>query len=124
MLFRSAENHNAYLNQCVSINTHLSAFELIDFLLNLEKKLGRERTLINEYSPRTIDIDILLFNHEIINQSHLTIPHPRLHLRNFVLIPLKEIAPNYMHPVLNKTILNLYHSCPDNCQVKIFTHND
>jgi 2-amino-4-hydroxy-6-hydroxymethyldihydropteridine diphosphokinase len=114
------ENQQAYLNQCIKVKTDLKATELIDVLLLIEKELGRERTINQIYEPRTIDIDILFYNNDIINESKLLVPHPRLHLRKFVLIPLEEIASNYLHPLLNKTIFNLLSECEDTSDVKLF----
>lgn len=111
------ENQQAYLNQCIRIETNLDALSLIQSLLNIEKKLGRKRSDLPIYEPRTIDIDILFYNNEIINESTLLVPHPRLHLRKFVLIPLNEIASNYLHPLLNKTIFNLLSECEDTSEV-------
>jgi 2-amino-4-hydroxy-6-hydroxymethyldihydropteridine diphosphokinase len=110
-------NQQPYLNQCVKVETKFSALKLIDTLLLIEKELGRERTLNLTYESRTIDIDILFFNKEIIQLPHLIVPHARLHLRKFVLIPLHEIASNYLHPVLNKTIFNLLNECEDSSEV-------
>lgn len=117
------ENQQAYLNQCIEINTNYKSLELIDILLAIEKELGRERGISETYLPRTIDIDILFYNQEIIEQSKLLVPHPRLHLRKFVLIPLQEIASNYLHPVLNKTIFNLLSECEDTSDVKLYKAN-
>ena len=114
------ENQQPYLNQCIAVNTNLTPLELINALLFIEKELGRSRTLNQTYEPRTIDIDILFFNKEVINHQQLIVPHPRLHLRKFVLIPLHEIAPNYLHPLLNKTIFNLLTECEDSSEVKQF----
>ena len=114
------ENHHPYLNQCILVSTSYNAFELISYLLNIESQLGRERVMSDNYCPRTLDIDILLFNNEIINYPNLIVPHPRLHLRNFVLKPLKEIAPNLSHPMIKKTITQLLDICPDDCIVKLF----
>jgi 2-amino-4-hydroxy-6-hydroxymethyldihydropteridine diphosphokinase len=111
-------NQNAYLNQCIKVETNYSSNELIEILLSIEKELGRERTEKNGYQSRTIDIDILFYNDEIINNSNLIIPHPRLHLRNFVLQPLNEIASEYLHPILNKSIFNLLINCEDRLDVK------
>lgn len=114
------ENQQAYLNQCIEVNTYLNADELITTLLSIEQYLGRTRTLNGGYEPRTIDLDVLFFNNEVINSTHLTVPHPRLHLRKFVLIPLNEICPNYLHPILNKTIFNLLSECSDLSEVNLF----
>lgn len=114
------ENQQAYLNQCIEVKTPLSSSELIESLLYIEKDLGRKRTISETYEPRTIDIDILFYNDVIINEQNLIVPHPRLHLRKFVLIPLNEIAPNYLHPLLNKPIFNLLSECNDTSDVKQF----
>lgn len=114
------ENQQAYLNQCIEVKTTLSAPSLIESLLLIEKELGRMRTISDTYEPRTIDIDILFYNHDIINEPKLMVPHPRLHLRKFVLIPLNEIASNYLHPLLNKTIFSLLSECDDSSDVKQF----
>ena len=114
------DNHHPYLNQCISVITSYNPLELISSLLNIENQLGRERINSDNYNPRTLDIDVLFFNDEIINYPNLIVPHPRLHLRNFVLMPLKEIAPHFLHPKLKKTITELLETCPDNCQVKSY----
>ena len=84
--------------------------------------MGRKREV--KIGPRTIDIDILLFNNEIIHQPHLTIPHPRLHERRFALTPLAEIAPNIIHPVLHKTIQQLLSECTDTLDVHKIEDNN
>jgi 2-amino-4-hydroxy-6-hydroxymethyldihydropteridine diphosphokinase len=111
-----------FYNQVIKLETTLSAEELLLILLEIEKKLGRERTETTTYQSRLIDIDILFFNKKIIETDTLHIPHPRLHLRKFVLEPLNEIAPNFVHPVLNKTISQLLHECTDTGQVKKLTY--
>ncbi len=118
------DNQQAYLNQCVEVQTLLTPIELINTLLSIEQHLGRKRSLNCVYEPRTIDIDILFYNHEIIDNGQLTVPHPRLHLRKFVLIPLNEICSNYLHPLLNKTIFNLLSACEDQSEVKLFKSED
>ncbi len=118
------ESQQAYLNQCVEVKTNLTSFELINTLLLIEKDLGRERKLNIQYEPRTIDIDILFYNNEIINTPQLIVPHPRLHLRKFVLIPMNEISPNYLHPLLNKSIFKLLTECNDISEVKHYKTNN
>ncbi|OCX54490.1 2-amino-4-hydroxy-6-hydroxymethyldihydropteridine diphosphokinase [Mucilaginibacter sp. PPCGB 2223] len=94
-----------YLNQVLQVSTALKPREVLERILAIEKSLGRER--LEKWGSRTIDIDILFYDNEVINQPDLVIPHPHLHQRKFVLEPLAEIAPQYIHPVLNKNILQL-----------------
>ena len=115
-----ADNQQAYLNCCVQINTKLSSSELIHKLLDIEQQLGRIRNPSNQYQARTIDIDILFFNNDIIQTDLLIVPHPRMHLRKFVLVPLNEIASNFLHSTLNKTIFNLLKSCSDTSHVTLY----
>ena len=105
----------AYLNQVLQLTTDLSAENLLDTCLNVERNLGRTRTM--KWENRLIDIDILFFNSEIINIAKLKIPHPLLHERLFVLKPLNEIAPGYIHPVYNKTVKELFENCSDPLKV-------
>lgn len=108
-----------FLNQVLVIDTPLSAEDLMARLMEIELEMGRMRQ--EKYGPRKIDIDILFYNDEIIKTPHLTIPHPRLHLRNFTLEPLYELAPHLMHPVLGKTIAQLFTESPDTLNVKKFS---
>ncbi len=101
----------SFYNQALIIASHLSASALMTELLTIELQLGRIRS--TPLGPRTIDLDIIYFNDEIIQTDSLLIPHPRLSERNFVLMPLVEIAPNYMHPVLHKSNTLLLKECGD-----------
>jgi 2-amino-4-hydroxy-6-hydroxymethyldihydropteridine diphosphokinase len=105
-----------FLNQVIKIATNLQAVETLEIILSIEKEMGRIRTVKN--APRIIDIDILFFNNEIINRIDLIVPHPEIQNRRFVLTPLNEIAPQMIHPVLNKTIDQLLSFCPDQLAVK------
>lgn len=98
-------NQDRFLNCAVLFQTSLSPQELLQKILNIEQRLKRVRTIPN--GPRTIDIDILLYGKEIIRDPELTVPHPRMHLRSFVLDPLVEIAPDVVHPVLKRPIQEL-----------------
>lgn len=98
---------NNFLNQVVVCHSHFNAQTVLDICLQIEKYHGRERFEIQGYQARTLDIDILFFDSEIIDTDTLTIPHPHLHNRLFTLIPLSEILPDFIHPLLNKTILEL-----------------
>lgn len=101
-------NSPAFLNGAAEIRTTLSTRALLDRLLDVEKQLGRIRG--EKWSPRTIDLDLLLYGSQIIDEPGLTVPHPLMHERRFVLDPLAEIAPNTVHPVFNRTITNLLKS--------------
>jgi len=91
-----------FINAAVGLQTKLSAHKLLELCQEIETALGREREV--EWGPRTIDLDILLFNNEIYSDDKLQIPHPMMHERMFVLKPLREIAYNAIHPILEKTI--------------------
>lgn len=105
-----------FLNQALGIDTHLLADELMSTILSIEEKMGRVRSEKN--GPRIIDIDILFYEERVIRKPSLTIPHPELQHRRFVLTPLSEIAPNLLHPVLNKNIEQLLEECEDMLPVK------
>jgi 2-amino-4-hydroxy-6-hydroxymethyldihydropteridine diphosphokinase len=99
-----------FLNCAVVLETEKMPRQLLKALLDLERKMGRSRT--QKKGPRTIDIDILLFAESIVETKGLTIPHPALHQRRFVLEPLAEIAPDVRHPVFRKTIRELRDALP------------
>jgi 2-amino-4-hydroxy-6-hydroxymethyldihydropteridine diphosphokinase len=105
-------------NLVIAVNTRLSAQELMQLLLETEKKSGRKRNEPGTYQSRIIDLDILFYNREIVQTKELEIPHPRLHLRRFVLEPLNEISPDFVHPLFNKTIAQLLAVCPDKSVIK------
>ncbi len=105
----------AFLNAVIKINTTLTVHELLILTQQIEKTCKRNEKTQN--TSRTLDIDILLFNNEVIQQEQLVVPHPRLHLRRFTLIPLCEIAAAEMHPILQKTFAELLTQCIDICEV-------
>ncbi|MBA3828513.1 MAG: 2-amino-4-hydroxy-6-hydroxymethyldihydropteridine diphosphokinase [Taibaiella sp.] len=100
-----------FLNQVIAIHTTLSPFILLEKIQDIEKELGRQRTI--KWGQRTLDIDILLYDDVVIDTPLLTIPHPSTPMRRFTLAPLAAIAPAYVHPVLKKTIQELLDECPD-----------
>ncbi len=105
-----------YLNQAIVLETSLSPEELMSSLLQIEEILGRIRTI--KYGPRTIDLDILFYNQVIMNSQSLKLPHPAIQDRRFALVALAEIAPNLIHPILNKSVNNLLLACTDESNVQ------
>jgi 2-amino-4-hydroxy-6-hydroxymethyldihydropteridine diphosphokinase len=104
-----------FLNQILLISSIFEATPLMEKLLEIEARMGRIRNI--PWGPRTIDIDIIYFNDDVISNDFITIPHPKLAERNFVLMPLVEIAPLYIHPVFNKTNEVLLKDCGDSLAV-------
>ena len=96
---------NTFYNAAIELNSYLPPKELLSAIENIEKKLGRTHKTHNKlYSDRIIDIDILFYNNLVFTSNELTIPHPHLQERDFVLHPLFSIAPNLIHPILNETV--------------------
>jgi 2-amino-4-hydroxy-6-hydroxymethyldihydropteridine diphosphokinase len=142
--FGSTDN---FLNQVIAVDTDMQPGEVLTTILSIERSLGRIRqddapvcdqncitpagSLIKNtpevmpnadegmhYQPRTIDIDILFYGQRMIFTENLAIPHPRLHLRKFTLVPLMEIFPDFVHPLLKKNVTELARTCPDLSEVK------
>lgn len=109
-------NQSDFINQVVLVSSELEPQEVLSKILAIETRLGRKR--INKWGARTIDIDILFYADQCVNEENLIIPHPYLHQRNFTLIPLAEIAPDLYHPVLGKTIMELCKQVPDELPVQ------
>jgi len=107
-----------FFNICVEVSTNLNPESLLDTVLRIEKQLGRSRDTSNDYKARIIDIDVLLFDDDIIFHNNLKVPHPRMLERKFVLVPLTEIAPNVKHPIAKKTILMCLQSCDDTVEIE------
>lgn len=114
-----SKSEKKYLNRVVKITTSLSSAELLAQILLIEKQAGRKRKG-HQYSDRILDIDILFFNDETIKTKNLTVPHPRLQLRKFVLVPLCNIDKKFKHPVLKKSMQTLLSECGDDLRVAEF----
>ena len=99
------EGQDWYVNSVIALSTLLPAEDLLRALLDIETKMGRKRQV--KWDARTIDLDIILFGQDIINNKSLTVPHPFAHLRRFVLIPMVQLASEIIHPVLHKTFREL-----------------
>ena len=111
------EDQPDFLNQVVIIVTESEPADLLKICMELEKEYGRNRTQTNKWEERTLDIDILFYEDRIINTDALIIPHPYIHKRNFILIPLVEIIPDYIQPSLKKSIKQLKKTSKDKLQV-------
>lgn len=116
------ESDTKFLNMVAEIRVkNVSATQMMARLLRIEYLLGRRDKSLNK--PRTADLDILFFGDQQVDSEFLTLPHPRLHLRKFVLCPLAEIAPNFVHPVLKKEIVEILAECDDTSEVKRWNPN-
>ena len=102
-----------FLNACILLETKHTPDKVLDEILGLEQKMGRERSEDGKYTSRTLDLDIIYFNDEIVSKQDLTVPHPKMHERNFVLKPLADIAPQYYHPILKTDTRNLLQQSHD-----------
>ncbi|MGJ9460203.1 2-amino-4-hydroxy-6-hydroxymethyldihydropteridine diphosphokinase [Oceanobacillus sp. CF4.6] len=113
-----------FLNMVIEVETALSPMELLAYCQSVELQLGRKREI--RFGPRTIDLDILTYNQENSTVERLIIPHPRMHERAFVLVPLQEIAPDMILPVWNKSVVDFINDLPDTDikDVSIWTQNE
>ena len=116
---------NVFLNQVVEIKTKDKPEEVLTKCLEIESDLGRKRNVKqknanNDYVNRPIDIDILFYENIVFQSEYLTIPHPLVHKRMFVMVPLNEICPELLHPVFKSTIEELLKKCKDNTRVSLF----
>lgn len=113
------EDATSFLNKVLLVSTELGADAMLEIIHNIEEEMGRVRKGAS-YSSRTIDIDILYYEAEVVKSNRLQIPHPRLHLRKFTLLPLVEIAPDFLHPKFHLTNKKLLRECTDELEVKLF----
>jgi 2-amino-4-hydroxy-6-hydroxymethyldihydropteridine diphosphokinase len=109
-------DQESFLNQALVLETSLNVRDLLNEILYIENLMGRDR--IEKYGPRIIDIDIIFFNHQVMREDGLTIPHPEMAKRRFVLEPLNQVIPAYIHPVYYKTVSELLSECTDTLPVK------
>jgi 2-amino-4-hydroxy-6-hydroxymethyldihydropteridine diphosphokinase len=113
------KDNKCFINQVIEVSTDLSPDKLLPRILLIEKHLGRYRQPGDQqYSSRIIDIDILFYDNQIVSMPNLKIPHPQMHLRLFVLYPMFEIAPDFIHPVINETMQSILNHCTDDLFVK------
>jgi 2-amino-4-hydroxy-6-hydroxymethyldihydropteridine diphosphokinase len=100
------EEQDKFLNGVIKIETHMTPGDLLETLMKIEDEIGRVRII--RWGPRVVDLDIIFYENQIINDVNLKIPHPDMQNREFVLKPICEIEPNYEHPILKKTMIELY----------------
>lgn len=113
----------SFLNKVILIKTSLKPEELLKQMLGIEEYMGRTRGNLR-WQERLIDIDILFYNLDTLYKDNLTIPHPEIQNRRFILIPLAEIAPDLVHPVLHKSVKELLKICSDDLPVSLFSESD
>lgn len=116
------ENQDDFLNQVVWVDTESQPYEVLNITQHIEKQAGRIRK--ERWGARTLDIDILLWDDKVVANPDLKIPHPGIPDRKFTLVPLAEIAPLLVHPILQKTIEKLLEDCTDNLPVERLRHQD
>ncbi len=114
-----SENRNSYLNQVIEIKTSFNPFELLSFTKKIEKDLGRQAK--GDLSPRTIDIDILLYGDQVIQSDELIIPHQHMDDRKFVLIPLLGISPNLKSPIHSLAYEEILKNCKNDTKIELYS---
>lgn len=111
------KEQDPFINQVLMVNTTLDPRDILKEITQIEREMGRARKETEKWGPRTIDVDILLYGKRVVRDKGLEVPHPELHKRAFVLVPLMEIAPDYEHPILKKQIDELFMDCDDESDV-------
>lgn len=107
-------DQRSFLNQAIKITSHLYPLDLLKGLQEIEKSMGRKRK--EHWGARTIDLDMIFYDDYHFQSENLTIPHPRMHLRNFVLIPMMDLQADFIHPVFRQTVRELYGWCQDDLE--------
>ena len=117
--------HEAFYNLAIKFHTMLAPEDLLKYLLNVEDEIGRIREInSSSYSSRPIDIDIIFYGNLILEKRELIIPHPRMHLRRFALVPLCELDSSFVHPIFKKSLKDILNSVDDSLDVKFIGNND
>ena len=112
------EDQPSFLNQVVRVDFHRAPARLLELILEIEEEMGRVRE--EKWGSRLIDIDILYFNNEVVEEKHLSIPHPEIANRRFTILPLLELAPNFVHPTTSLTHDQMLEQTTDKLDAKIF----
>ena len=109
-----------FANAVLKIETNLSPQALLNECMRIEKQLGRNRASEKRWGPRTIDLDILFYDDKIISEESLQIPHPRMHKRAYALVPLLELDPDFIHPVIKKSVFEIHNGLKDPEEVYLY----
>ena len=106
------ENQSCFVNTAIYLHTDIPTEQCFNKIQNIEKEMGRKKT--EKWGPRLIDIDILFYESDIVNKNELMVPHRHLHQRAFVLVPMQDILPHFIHPLINKTVTELCNDLDNN----------
>jgi len=109
-----------FANAVLKIETDLSPSDLLAERLRIESKLGRERKDEERWGPRTLDLDILFYDSEVVSEDDLRIPHPRMHERAYALVPMLELDPDFIHPIIGKTVLEIHNELEEPEEVYLY----
>jgi 2-amino-4-hydroxy-6-hydroxymethyldihydropteridine diphosphokinase len=109
-----------FANAVLKIETDLSPSDLLAECLRIESKLGRERKDEERWGPRTLDLDILFYDSEVVSEDDLRIPHPRMHERAYALVPMLELDPDFIHPIIGKTVLEIHNELEEPEEVYLY----